>query len=182
MPEMILEHVNNYKQVMDHLPKSILFYRDGVGENQLPLIQDQEFEKTQQLLQKEFGIEKPKMTVIVVTKRTDEKFMMKDQRGAQNIPGGTIVGDTVTKTENINFFLQCQSVNMGTAKTPHYECIVNEMNLKPEEMQRISFDLSMLYYNWNAPVKVPSVCQEAHTLAYHEGVLDGSHGERNSTY
>lgn len=56
------------------------------------------------------------------------------------------------------------------------------MNLKPEEMQRISFDLSMLYYNWNAPVKVPSVCQEAHTLAYHEGVLDGSHGERNSTY
>lgn len=40
----------------------------------------------------------------------------------------------------------------------------------------------MLYYNWNGPVKVPSVCQEAHTLAYHEGTIDGNHTERKQKY
>jgi len=55
----------------------------------------------------EYGENKPKLTVLVVTKRTDEKFMFKNQKGLQNIPGGTLVNDTVTKNENrINFFLQ----------------------------------------------------------------------------
>lgn len=71
---------------------------------------------------------------------------------------------------------------MGTAKTPFYECIINDMKLKEETLYKITYDLSMLYYNWNGPVKVPSVCQEAHTLAYHEGTIDGNHTERKQNY
>lgn len=50
MGELVEEHVANYKNICNKPPKNILFYRDGVGENQLPLIQSQEFDKTKELL------------------------------------------------------------------------------------------------------------------------------------
>lgn len=97
------------------------------------------------------------MTVVIVTKRLDEKFYHNDN-GIKNIPGGTSVQDTVTKNQRMNFYLQAQDVNMGTAKTPHYDCLMNEMNLGIDLLRKITYNLCMLYYNWNGPVKVPSVC------------------------
>ena len=76
----------------------------------------------------------------------------------QNIPGGTIIDNTVTKEGRINFFLQAQSVNQGTANPVHYDCIFNEMALSEDLLKLISYQLTFLYSNWAGPVKVPSVC------------------------
>lgn len=86
--------------------------------------------------------------MIIVTKRTDEKFFQlnKTKTGYENIEGGTLVSKDITKCEErINFYLQSQSVNMGTAKTPHYDCILNEMNLSLENITQITYDLCMGY-------------------------------------
>lgn len=45
IPEKIYEHVKNYQAKMKAIPKNILFYRDGVGENQLQLVLDRETER-----------------------------------------------------------------------------------------------------------------------------------------
>ena len=41
----IQEHLEAYQKKLKKLPKNILFYRDGVGENQLNLIEEREFNK-----------------------------------------------------------------------------------------------------------------------------------------
>ena len=54
MPEMINDMVIQYKLKMKELPENILFYRDGVGENQIELVEQREFEQTRNLLKREY--------------------------------------------------------------------------------------------------------------------------------
>lgn len=39
MPEMIHDMVRNYESKMKEVPENIIFYRDGVGENQIELVE-----------------------------------------------------------------------------------------------------------------------------------------------
>ena len=64
-----------------------------------------------------------------MTKRIDDRFFMKLPKGVQNVQGGTVIDSKVTKQGRINFFMQAQSVNQGTANPVHYDCIINEMGL-----------------------------------------------------
>ena len=40
-----------------------------------------------------------------------------------------------------------------------------EARFKPEIMQRLSFALTHMYFNWPGNVKVPAPCQYAHKLS-----------------
>lgn len=72
-----MNHVQRYQVVMKKLPKNILFYRDGVGENQIGLIKEKEFDPARMLLSDIYGTESPLLTAIVVTKRIDDRFFLK---------------------------------------------------------------------------------------------------------
>lgn len=52
MPEMIHDMVRHYESKMKELPENIMFYRDGVGENQIQLVEQKEFEETRRLLKR----------------------------------------------------------------------------------------------------------------------------------
>ena len=81
MPEMIHDMVRNYESKMKEVPENIIFYRDGVGENQIELVEQREFQKTRNLLKREYPENTPKLTLIIVTKRIDDRFFLKQQRG-----------------------------------------------------------------------------------------------------
>jgi aubergine-like protein len=61
---------------------------------------------------------------------------------------------------------------MGSANASHYDVLLNECKLSEENLMRNTHYLSYLYYNWLGPVKVPSVCQYAHKLAYLIGATE----------
>lgn len=171
IPAKIHEHIKNYQTKMNAIPKNILFYRDGVGENQLDLVLRRETERIKRELEEIYKENAPKITQVIVTKRLDERFFQEGDNRMDNLRGGTVIDNTVTKHERINFYLQCQTVNMGTARATHYDCIMNEMNLSEEKLHQITYNLSYLYFNWMGAIRVPSVLQEAHKCAYQEGML-----------
>merc|ERR1719356_559406 len=90
-------------------------------------------------------------------------FAMNGKPG--NVNSGTIVDDVVTQPERYDFFLVSQSVTQGTVNPTSYNIVKDTSGLKPEHMQRLTYKLTHLYYNWPGTVRVPAPCQYAHKLA-----------------
>ena len=80
-------------------------------------------------------------------------------------PSGTVVDDVVTLPERYDFFLVSQSVRQGTVNPTSYNVIEDSSGLKPEHIQKLTYKLCHLYYNWPGTVRVPAPCQYAHKLA-----------------
>lgn len=59
-----------------------------------------------------------------------------------------------------DFYLVNQIANRGTVSPTHYNVIYDDNALKPDHMQRLTFKLCHLYYNWqvrnSCSLKVPS--------------------------
>lgn len=81
MSEMVHDMVRHYESKMKEVPENIIFYRDGVGENQIEMVEQKEFVQTRNLLKKEYPGNTPKLTLIIVTKRIDDRFFLRQQRG-----------------------------------------------------------------------------------------------------
>lgn len=47
-----------------------------------------------------------------------------------------------------DFYLISQTANRGTVSPTHYNVIYDDNALKPDHMQRLTFKLCHLYYNW----------------------------------
>lgn len=58
-----------------------------------------------------------------------------------------------------DFFLVPQSVRQGTVSPTHYIVVHDSANFSPDILQRLSFKLCFLYYNWPGTVRVPACCQ-----------------------
>ena len=89
---------------------------------------------------------------------------MNDQ--PSNPPSGTVVDDVVTLPERYHFFRVSQSVRQGTVNPTSYNVIEDSSGLKPEHIQKLTYKLCHLYYNWPGTVRVPAPCQYAHKLAF----------------
>ena len=51
-----------------------------------------------------------------------------------------------------DFFLVSQSVRQGTVTPTHYNVIWDQSGLKPDHIQRLTYKLCHLYFNW--PVRI----------------------------
>merc|ERR1719334_1772844 len=126
----------------NQFPEKIIFYRDGVGDGQLEAVSKHELEQINQ------------------------RFIT--QQGSQfaNPPPGTIIDSDVTKPEWYDFFLVPQSVRQGAVTPTSFNVIWDNTGMKPDHMQRITYKLTHLYYNWPGTIRVPAPCQYAHKMAF----------------
>jgi aubergine-like protein len=104
-----------------------------------------------------------KFAFIIVSKRINTRFFTER---SDNPHSGTIVDDIVTLPERYDFFLISQSVRQGTVNPTSYNVVYDTSGLRPDHMQLLTYKLCHLYYNWPGTVRVPSVCQYAHKLAF----------------
>merc|ERR1712098_1004221 len=107
-----------------------------------------------------------KFTYIIVNKKINTRIMQMEGRNAVNPPSGTVVDDVVTLPERYDFFLVSQSVRQGTVNPTSYNVIKDNSGLKPGHLQKLTYKLTHLYYNWPGTVRVPAPCQYAHKLAF----------------
>lgn len=63
-----------------------------------------------------------------------------------------------------------QHVREGTTTPSHYIVVKDENNFEPDILQKLTYKLCFLYYNWPGTVRVPAPCQYAHKLAYLVGL------------
>nr|CAD7430757.1 unnamed protein product [Timema monikensis] len=123
-----------------NLPGRIVFYRDGVGEGQIPYVY-----LTEDQLDKIYGGTPVKMAFIIVTKRINTRIFLK----GGNPPPGTVVDDCITIPDRYDFYLVSQSVRQGTVSPTSYNVISDNIGLDPDKLQRLTYKLTHLYYNWS---------------------------------
>jgi len=123
----------------------------------------------------------PGFTFIVVQKRINTKiFSLASKQGSYENPGpGMIVDHTITRFKYKDFYLIPQHVGQGTVTPTHFIIVRENSNpkLKPDDIQKISYKLTHMYFNWSGTVRVPSPCQYAHKLV--ELVGEHIHSEPN---
>ncbi|XP_050023605.1 piwi-like protein 1 [Dermacentor andersoni] len=173
--------LRKYAQVNDGAsPERIIFFRDGVSDGQIPQVREWEIDQIVSSLDVLFPGVEHKLAFVVVTKRISTRFFAHTTSGGfNNPPPGTVVDTEVTRPERYDFFLVSQSVRQGTVAPTHYNVIYDTTGLKPDHMQRLSYKLTHLYFNWPGTIRVPAPCQYAHKLAFLAGQsLHGEHSPR----
>ncbi|ETE66337.1 Piwi-like protein 1, partial [Ophiophagus hannah] len=163
----------------EHMPTRIIVYRDGVGDGQLKTLVSYEIPQFLECLKTVGSDYRPKLTVIVVKKRVNSRFFAEIEGKLQNPPPGTVIDLEVTRPEWYDFFIVSQSVKSGTVAPTHYNVIYDSSALKPDYMQRLTYKLCHMYYNWPGVIRVPAPCQYAHKLAFLVG--QSIHREPNLT-
>lgn len=158
--------LQNYHRVNGHLPDKVCVFRDGVGDGQLPTVVDHEIPQLLDTFKAMGDAYNPAVTFVVVKKRVNARFFARAGQGLANPPPGTVIDTEVTKPEWLDFYLVSQSVRQGTVTPTHYNIVLENMNLGMDKIQRLSYKLTHLYYNWPGTIRVPAPCQYAHKLAF----------------
>ncbi|XP_068230350.1 protein argonaute-3 [Palaemon carinicauda] len=162
----LLEALRRYHGLHHSLPRTIIVYRDGVSDGQLKLVEDHEVPQVASIFQN-FDSYEPKLSYIVVQKKLNTRiFASMSGRDLSNPPPGSVVDHTITRRYWYDFLLVSQHVRQGTVSPTYYIVVRDTSNLKVDNMQKLSYKLTHLYYNWPGTVRVPAPCQYAHKLAY----------------
>ncbi|NWR55762.1 PIWL1 protein, partial [Bucorvus abyssinicus] len=149
-----------------YLPSRIIVYRDGVGDGQLSILVNYEVPQFLDCLKSIGKDYMPRLTVIVVKKQLNTRFFMQGGRPLKNPAPGTIVDLEVTRPEWYDFFIVSHAVRNGCISPTHYNVIYDSSQLKPDHIQRLTYKLCHMYYNWSGVIRVPAPCQYAHKLAF----------------
>ncbi|KAL1488051.1 hypothetical protein ABEB36_015421 [Hypothenemus hampei] len=158
-----------YKDINHDLPERIVIYRDGVGEGQIPYVKELEVELIKTKLKAELYKSKPvKLGFIIVSKRINTKIFRSqpNQRGDFNPPPGTVVDDVITWPERYDFYIVSQCVRQGTVSPTSYNVIEDSLGIDANKLQRFTYKMCHMYFNWSGTVRVPAPCQYAHKLAF----------------
>jgi aubergine-like protein len=150
----------------NRLPENIIVYRDGVGEGMIDAVLASElpqFETAFEMVMKGY---KPKIAFIIVKKRIHTRIFENCMDSAANPTPGTIVDNACTSMGYPNFYLVSQKVNEGTVSPTHYVVLHDTTGLQMQHIQQLTHKLTHMYYNWPGTIRVPSVCQNAHKMAY----------------
>ncbi|XP_052045693.1 piwi-like protein 4 isoform X2 [Apodemus sylvaticus] len=158
--------LNKWYRHNHELPARIVAYRDGVGNGQLKAVLEYEVPQLlSSVTECSPGARSCKLSVVVVRKRSLLRLFASAGHTAQNPPLGTVVDSEATRPE-YDFYLISQTANRGTVSPTYYNVIYDDNALKPDHMQRLTFKLCHLYYNWPGLISVPAPCQYAHKLTF----------------
>lgn len=161
-----LEALVKFYEVNHRRPDRIFIFRDGVGDGQLNYVSEYEIEQLISAFTCVSPDYNPAIAVVVVQKRINTRIFAKlNAKELDNPTPGTVVDHTVTRTDWCDFFLVSQKVRQGTVSPTHYIVLRNTTGLSPDHIQRLTYKLTHLYYNWPGCVRVPAPCQYAHKLA-----------------
>ncbi|CAJ1068058.1 piwi-like protein 1 isoform X1 [Xyrichtys novacula] len=158
--------LKDYLKFNNCLPSRIIVYRDGVGDGQLHSVVNYEISQILESIKSMGHDYVPKLSVVVVKKRVSTRLFTKLNGEPANPPPGTIVDTEITRPEWYDFFIVSQAVRCGSVSPTHYNVIYDTSGLKPDHMQRLTYKLCHMYYNWQGTIQVPAPCQYAHKLAF----------------
>jgi aubergine-like protein len=173
---LFLEALHTFKARAKRYPETIIFFRDGVAESQIPAVKDFEVQSILRACEDLGEAYRPLVLYTVVVKKTAAKFFTPPcskggtQRGRMEVtnpPPGTVVINRVVPEQG-DFYLISHSANQGMSSPTLYRTIFSsrKADFPLEELARLAYKLCHLYYNWTGAIKVPAPCMMAHKLAY----------------
>lgn len=161
-----IKALEKYREMNGIFPSNVVIFRDGVGDGQLKSCKEYEVSQFESCL-RDYSIDNVKLTLVVVQKRINTRiFLRKGTDNFENPTPGCVLDNTVTRRNWYDFFLIAQHVRQGTVTPTHYIVVHDTAKLKPDHVQKLTYKLCHLYYNWPGTIRVPAPCQYAHKLAY----------------
>ncbi|CAI9741520.1 piwi 1 isoform X1 [Octopus vulgaris] len=157
--------LKRYYEINNCFPERIFIFRDGVGDGQLNVLLNYEVKQYTEAF-KNFPDANFRLTVVVVKKRINTRLFSKAGVQWINPLPGTVVDSAIVRNEWYDFFIVSQSVRQGTVSPTHYNVIYDTSGLKPDHIQKLTYKMCHLYYNWPGTIRVPAPCQYAHKLAF----------------
>ncbi|KAF2502247.1 Piwi-domain-containing protein [Lophium mytilinum] len=130
---MVSERLRAWRENNNNsLPDQIVFFRDGVAENQFADIKEREV-KAIKMAYDDLNVSNQAyaVTFIVVGKRHHTRFYPKHSTDATkngNLRPGLVVDSVVTTPGQQDFFCQAHAAIKGTARSAHYHILVDEIN------------------------------------------------------
>ncbi|XP_063276175.1 piwi-like protein 2 [Prinia subflava] len=152
------------------LPMKIVVYRDGVSDPQLDTVLKYEVPQLQKSFQT-FQSYQPSLVVVVVQKQLSTNFYSLKGEEFVSPPMGTVIDHSITSPDGQDFFLLAHHSHQGCSVPTRYTCVWNTASLSSEHLQRLTFKLCHLYWNWPGTVRVPAPCKYAHRLALMVGQI-----------
>ena len=155
--------VQKFAEVNQALPSRIVLYRDGVGDGQISYVHEHEVVNLRSQLANLYGDESlVKLAFIIVTKRLNTRLFLNNA----NPPPGTVVDDVITLPTRYDFLIVSQFIQKGSVSPTGFNVISDNVALDASKLQRLSYKLTHMYFNWSGTVRVPAPCQFAHKLAF----------------
>jgi len=68
-----------------------------------------------------------------------------------------------------DFYLIPQTARQGTVSPVNFNVLFDDSGLEADKLQRFTYKLCHMYFNWSGTVTVPAPCQYAHKLAFLTG-------------
>ncbi|XP_068891661.1 piwi-like protein 2 isoform X2 [Aphelocoma coerulescens] len=157
--------LKRFYELNHSLPMKIVVYRDGVSDPQLDTVLKYEVPQLQKSFHT-FQNYQPSLVVVVVQKQLSTNFYCLAGEELVSPPLGTVIDHSVTSSSCQDFFLLAHRSRQGCSVPTRYICMWNTANLSSEHLQRLTFKLCHLYWNWPGTVRVPAPCKYAHKLAF----------------
>ncbi|KAM3872188.1 piwi-like protein 2 [Diretmus argenteus] len=161
--------LQKYYEVNHNLPEKIVVYRDGVSDGQLKMVELYEIPQLLTCFQT-FPSYEPKLVFIVVQKRISTTLYSCSAERFGTPPPGTILDHSLTHSDWMDFYLMAHQIRQGCGLPTHYVCVCvcvyNTANLSPDHLQRLTYKMCHLYWNWPGTIRVPAPCKYAHKVAY----------------
>ncbi|XP_020486749.1 piwi-like protein 2 isoform X1 [Labrus bergylta] len=164
----LLAALQKYYEVNHNLPEKIVVYRDGVSDGQLRMVEQYEIPQLIKCFET-FPSYEPKLVFIVVQKRISTTLYSWVSNNFGSPPPGTVLDHTLTNRAWVDFYLMAHHIREGCGLPTHYISLYNTANLSPDHLQRLTYKMCHLYWNWPGTIRVPAPCKYAHKLAFLAG-------------
>ncbi|XP_003705687.2 protein argonaute-2 [Megachile rotundata] len=170
LKEIMYEQLKYFQDSTNCEPKKIIFYRDGVGDGQLPEIMHFELNAIRKAVAEFKGTSEDPIPIIflVVQKRHHIRLFPTDGNCDRNfnVLPGTIVDTEITHPKHIDYYLVSHASIKGTARPTRYRCLCNESNLSEDDLQELTYYLCHTYARCTRSVSYPAPTYNAHLAAY----------------
>ncbi|XP_057175417.1 piwi-like protein 2 [Triplophysa rosa] len=164
----LLAALQKYYEVNHTFPEKIVIYRDGVSDGQLKTVEQYEIPQILKCFETMPNYE-PKLAFIVVQKRISTTLYSYGSDHFGTPSPGTILDHMVTNRDCVDFYLMAHSIRQGCGLPTHYITVHNTAHLTPDHLQRMTFKMCHMYWNWPGTIRVPAPCKYAHKLAFLSG-------------
>nr|XP_040052641.1 LOW QUALITY PROTEIN: piwi-like protein 2 [Gasterosteus aculeatus aculeatus] len=164
----LLAALHKYYELNHNLPEKIVVYRDGVSDGQLTILAQYEIPQLIKCFET-FPSYEPKLVFIVVQKRISTTLINWTPNSVRTPPPGTVLDHTLTQKDWVDFYLLAHTSRQGCGLPTRYIALYNTANLTPDHLQRLTFKMCHMYWNWPGTIRVPAPCKYAHKLAFLAG-------------
>ena len=161
------EAMDAFKTSNGIYPSQVIFYRDGVGEQQKKAIMTNELEQIKAAIKdnKDKDGNEVKVTFIMVNKRVKTKLVLENAGRIMNPAPGTVLDHTLTAKDSYDFYLISQHCRVGVPTPSHYTVIFDDIKADPKDIMTITYKLCYTYFNFSGSVKIPAPVKYADKMA-----------------